>query len=90
MTEVQQPQPSHEELAALVAELKLLVSAQAATIAELERRVAADSHNSSRPPSSDGLCKKPAPKPLRQRSGREPGRPKEIRADGWSRPPIRT
>jgi transposase len=77
-------------LAALVVELKLLVSAQAATIerleariveqdaeiAELKRRLSADSHNSSKPPSSDGLRKKPAPKSLRKTSGRKPGRAK--------------
>jgi transposase len=35
--------PSYEDLAALVVELKLLVSAQAERIAELERQVASDS-----------------------------------------------
>lgn len=84
------PQPSYEELASLVVELKLLVSAQAERIAELERQIAADSHNSSKPPSSDGLSKKPAPKSPRRRSGRGPGRAREIRADGWSRSPTRT
>jgi transposase len=70
-------------LTALVVELKLVVAAlaetiarQAERIAELERRLAADSHNSSRPPSSDGLRKKPVPKSLREASGRRPGRAK--------------
>lgn len=90
MTPAPLPQPSYEELAGLVVELKLLVTAQAATIerlearvveqdaeiAELKRRLAADSHNSSRPPSSDGLGKKPAPKSLRKASGHRPGRAK--------------
>ncbi|MFV2128369.1 DUF6444 domain-containing protein [Micromonospora sp. LOL_013] len=42
-------------------------------IAELEDRLKQSSGNSSRPPSSDGLAK-PAPKSLRGRSGRRPGR----------------
>jgi len=44
-------------------------------IADLEARLKQSSSNSSRPPSSDGLAK-PAPKSLRGRSGRGPGRPK--------------
>ncbi|MGW0633915.1 IS66 family transposase [Streptomyces sp. NPDC002758] len=76
MSSAQPSPPSYEELAALVVELKLLVSAQAERIAELERQVASDSRNSSKPPSSDGLRKKPAPKSLRQRTGRKPGRAK--------------
>lgn len=95
MSSDQSPQPSYEELAALVVELRLLVSTQAETIAaqaatiaalesrvagqadriaELERQIGSDSHNSSKPPSSDGLRKKPAPKSLRRRTGRRPGR----------------
>ncbi|PZT75713.1 MULTISPECIES: IS66 family transposase [unclassified Streptomyces] len=84
------PPPSYEELAALVVELKLVVSAQAATIerleariveqdaeiTELKRRLATDSHNSSKPSSSDGLRKKPAPKSLRRATGRKPSRAK--------------
>ncbi|MGW5639551.1 DUF6444 domain-containing protein [Streptomyces sp. NPDC003832] len=52
------------------------IAKQAVEIAELKRRLAADSHNSSKPPSSDGLAKKPAPKSLRRRTGRGPGRAK--------------
>jgi transposase len=44
----------------------------AARVVELEARLAANSKNSSKPPSSDGLGK-PAPKSLRGRSGRKPG-----------------
>lgn len=45
-----------------------------ARIGELEARLKQSSSNSSKPPSSDGLAK-PAPKSLRGRSGRRPGRP---------------
>ncbi|MEU8475752.1 hypothetical protein [Streptomyces hygroscopicus] len=48
------PPPWYEELAALAVELKLLVSVPAKRIAELERRVVADSHNCSSPPPSSG------------------------------------
>lgn len=41
-------------------------------IKELKARLALNSRNSSKPPSSDGLAK-PAPKSLRQKSGRRPG-----------------
>jgi transposase len=71
--------PSHEQLAALVAaqertinQLQVRIAEQDAEIAELKRRLAASSRNSSKPPSSDGLDK-PAPKSLRGRSGRKPG-----------------
>jgi transposase len=57
-----------EELATLRAENQAL----RARVAELEAQVGANSRNSSKPPSTDGLGK-PAPKSLRKRSGREPG-----------------
>ena len=42
-----------------------------ARVHELEARLAKDSHNSSKPPSSDGLARKT--KSLRRRSGKKPG-----------------
>lgn len=42
-----------------------------ARVLELEARLAKDSHNSSKPPSSDGLARKT--KSLRRRSGKKPG-----------------
>ena len=45
--------------------------ALATRVQELEARLAKDSHNRSKPPSSDGLARKT--KRLRRRSGKEPG-----------------
>jgi transposase len=61
--------PSYEELAALVEQLR-------AEIVELKARLAANSGNSSRPPSSDGLAKpavNPSKRSLRRSSGRKQG-----------------
>ena len=68
------PSPSYEELAAENAQLKAVVAQALVRIAELEARLGMTSKNSSKPPSSDGLAK-PAPKSLRKKSGRGPGRP---------------
>src|SRR4051794_36063477 len=56
----------------MIAQLQARIAEQDTEIAELERRLAASSRNSSKPPSSDRLDK-PAPKSLRGRSGRKPG-----------------
>jgi transposase len=61
--------------AAQVDELQALVAQLRAQVADLAARVKQNSKNSSKPPSSDGLGK-PAPKSLRKRTGRRPGRPK--------------
>ncbi|MFV2017818.1 IS66 family transposase [Micromonospora sp. LOL_023] len=68
------PPPSYDELLALNAGLAARLEQALTRIAELEARLKQPSSNSSKPPSSDGLAK-PAPKSLRGRSGRRPGRP---------------
>src|ERR1700722_10627350 len=93
------PRPSYDELAALVERqaatierleaendaLQVQNTQLAERVAELERRLGADSSNSSRPPSSDApWAKKPARKrSSRTRSGRKPG--KQPGAPGSSR-----
>jgi transposase len=65
------------ENACLSAENRVLqeqVATLAAQVQELQARLAKDSHNSGKPPSSDGLARKPSrSKSLRQRSGKRPG-----------------
>ena len=63
---------SYARLVALVERLAAENATLRERVAELEVRLAQNSSNSSRPPSSDGLAK-PAPKSLRRRSGRAPG-----------------
>jgi transposase len=72
--------PSYEQLAVLVVEQAVVIEELRGEVAglrekvtDLERRLAQNSRNSSRPPSSDGLAKPPAPKSLRRSSGRKPG-----------------
>jgi len=60
------------EQAAVIEELRGRVVVLDAEVAELKRRLAQNSRNSSRPPSSDGLAK-PPPKSLRRPSGRKRG-----------------
>jgi len=67
-----------ELVAAREAEIGLLreqLAVLQSQVADLAVQVKASSRNSSKPPSSDGLAK-PAPKSLRGKSGRKPGRPK--------------
>jgi transposase len=58
-----------------VAALRELIAGLQAQVADLAAKAGQNSGNSSRPPSSDGLAK-PAPKSLRAKTGRRPGRPK--------------
>jgi uncharacterized coiled-coil protein SlyX len=55
--------------------LRAQLAALAAEVADLRPRLGQDSRNSSKPPSQDGLAR-PAPRSLRGKSGRKPGRPK--------------
>jgi transposase len=65
--------PSYEELAAENAQLRAMIEALRAEVAELAARLGRNSTNSSRPPSSDAPFDKPAPKSLRGKGGRKPG-----------------
>lgn len=67
--------PSYEDLLAENAQLRAGLAKALERIGELEARLGMSSRNSGKPPSSDGLAK-PAPKSLRKKSGRGPGRPK--------------
>ena len=59
-------------LIALLLRLEAQVRQLRRQVKELTARLALNSTNSSKPPSSDGLAK-PAPKSLRERTGRRPG-----------------
>jgi transposase len=75
VSESQVPPPlSYEELLAENTALREQLLLAVSRIGELEARLGMNSKNSSKPPSSDGLAK-PAPKSLRGKSGRGPGRP---------------
>ena len=58
-----------------IAVLREQVEALTAQVAELRARLGNNSRNSSKPPSAEGLAK-PAPRSLRKKTGRKPGRPK--------------
>jgi len=62
-----------EQLLATQARLEQQVSGLTARVTELEARLNKDSHNSHKPPSSDGPAKPPRPRSLRQRSGKKSG-----------------
>jgi transposase len=61
------------ELEAIVAQQREQIALLLARVRDLEARLTKDSHNSGRPPSSDGLAKPERTKSLRRRSGKKPG-----------------
>ena len=63
----------YEQQHATLQTLQEIVNALTAQVQELKARLDKDSHNSSKPPSSDGYAKKPAPQSLRSKTGRKPG-----------------
>src|SRR4029450_13186866 len=65
------PEDRIAELEAENARQREQIAALLVRVQELEARLAKDSHNSSKPPSSDGLKRKT--KSLRTRSGKKPG-----------------
>ena len=70
------------EVEDLIASLRLQIATLEAKVAELRRQLGQDSSNSSKPPSSDGLKKKPrVPGSLRGRSGKASGGQKGHKGD---------
>src|SRR5215469_9530542 len=65
------PEEENATLRAENATLREQVRTLAAEVQTLRERLAKDSHNSSQPPSSDGVARKT--KSLRKKSGRKPG-----------------
>lgn len=62
-----------EQLIDIILELREQMAQMSARIQNLEDQLAKNSQNSSKPPSSDGLKKKPAPKSLREKGKRKTG-----------------
>jgi len=67
-------QAANAEQARVIAEQARVIEALRARVAELERQLSRHSGNSSKPPSSDGLGKPPAPRRERRGGGRKPGK----------------
>jgi transposase len=65
---------ANARLVAANAEQARLIATLEARVVGLERRLGKDSSNSSRPPSSEGLGKPPAPRQQRRGGGRRPGK----------------
>lgn len=62
-----------EAVVALVESMQQAIAALTARVEALESRLRKDSHNSHKPPSSDGLSRGKKPKSLREKSGKQSG-----------------
>jgi transposase len=67
------PDLSREMMWTIIQEQREMIGQLTARIQELEDQLAKNSSNSGKPPSSDGLKKKPVPKSLRQKGQRQTG-----------------
>jgi transposase len=72
---------TREQLIAIILAQGEMIEKLIARVAELEEKLAQNSNNSSKPPSSDGLAKPPA-KSLRTKTGRKPGGQKGHKGSG--------
>jgi transposase len=62
-----------ERLLGIIADQQVQITTLSERVAALEAQLAKDSHNSGKPPSSDGLAKSKKPASLRGKSGKPPG-----------------
>ena len=71
--EIQQLKTGKSKPAGTLATQQALNAQLVERLQRLENRLAQDSHNSSKPPSSDGFVRSPKKRSLRQSSGKKPG-----------------
>jgi uncharacterized coiled-coil protein SlyX len=81
---------ANAEQTRMIAEQAGVIEALRAQVAELERQLGRHSGNSSKPPSSDGLGKPPAPRQQRRGAVASPASSPARRVRTWPRCPSRT